>query len=330
MGPDSLADTFGRTFNYARIAVNERCNLRCVYCMPEDGVDFQPEEKLLTSEEIARIVEILAGVGVDKIRFTGGEPLLHKEIVDIVAHASNTPGIETVTLTTNGLLFRKNGRSLYEAGLGAINISLDTLDPDKFVSITRRSGLEEVLEALEMAMEFPIPTVKLNVVAMKGFNDTELGDFLELTRDRDLTVRFIELMPFDAHQIWKTGKFLSAEQIMEKLRELHADLESSPGSATETYGLKVPGYRGRVGVIPAFTRSLCGDCNRVRVTADGMIRNCLYSDNEFNLRDLMRGGASDGHLSRLFRQAMQAKPLDGWEAQRHGDHHRESMTLIGG
>ncbi|MFQ6616391.1 MAG: GTP 3',8-cyclase MoaA [Fidelibacterota bacterium] len=325
-----LVDTFGRIFNYARIAVNERCNLRCVYCMPEQGVAFRPERKLLTAEEITRVIQILAGVGVEKIRFTGGEPLLRRDIVDLVALASGTPGIQTVSLTTNGLLFRRKGPSLFQAGLAAVNISLDTLDPDRFVAITRRPGLESVLEGLDVALELPISKVKLNMVVMRDFNHMELGEFVELTRDRPLTVRFIELMPFDAHQIWKTGKFLGAERIVEELKALYPDLEALSGSATETYRFTVPGFQGKIGVIPSFTRSLCGDCDRIRITADGKIRNCLYSDNEFNVRDLMRGGGSDEEVTHLFRKAMWAKVSDGWEAQRQGDHHRESMTQIGG
>lgn len=325
-----LVDTFGRVFNYARIAVNERCNLRCIYCMPEEGVPFKPERDLLTADEIVRIVGILAGLGVDKIRFTGGEPLLHRDIVDLVGEASNTPGIQTVSLTTNGLLFSKKGPSLYRAGLHAVNMSLDTLDPDKFASITRRPGLEKVLEGLDVALGLPLSNVKLNMVVMRNFNHTELGDFVELTRDRPLTVRFIELMPFDAHQIWKTGRFLGAERIVEELKLIYPDLDMSSGSSTETYAFRVPGYQGRIGVIPSFTRSLCAGCNRLRITADGKIRNCLYSDHEFNLRDLMRGGCSDDDIGHLFRQAMWVKLSDGWEAQRQGDGHRESMTQIGG
>lgn len=327
---NKILDQFGRVFDYARIAVNERCNLRCVYCMPEQGIDFQPREKLLESHEIIRIIQILADLGVRKIRFTGGEPLLSREIVHLVSAAADTPGVETVHLTTNGILLGKIADSLHDAGLWGINISLDTLDHQKFIRITRRDGLKEVLKSLSLALSIPFPAVKLNVVAMRDFNHSEIGDFVELTKDKDLTVRFIELMPFDAHQIWKTGRFFGAEKIVEELKRLYPNLEVTGGSPTEHQVFQLPGYAGKFAVIPAFTRSFCHGCNRIRLTADGSIRNCLYSDHEFSLRDIIRNGATDQDIANLLRQAMWVKPKDGWEAEHQGDRHRESMTQIGG
>lgn len=327
---DRIVDQFDRVFDYVRIAVNERCNLRCVYCMPEEGVPFLPREKLVGTSEIIRIVRILSQLGVRKVRFTGGEPLLNNDIERLVFEASRTPGIETVHLTTNGLFLKDKAELLRRAGLDGINISLDTLDHHKYIKITRRQGLNRVLEALMVALALPLKSVKLNVVTMRDFNHDEIGDFVELTKEHRLTVRFIELMPFDAHQIWKTGKFLSAEKMLDILTELYPDLQPGKGSSTEYNVFRIPGYRGKFAVIPSFTRSLCEGCTRIRVTADGKIRNCLYSDNEFNLRDLMRRGAADTEIRTLFRQAMWVKSEDGWEAQHQGDNHRESMTQIGG
>ena len=298
--------------------------------MPEEGVDFLPSRELLTTDETGRLISILAQNGARKIRFTGGEPLLHKEIVQLVHYASDTSGVNSVNLTTNGLLLKNLAVSLYEAGLNGINISLDTLDHQKFVKITRREGLEKVLEGLRTVLDLPFSSVKLNVVVMRDFNHTEIGDFVELTKEASLTVRFIELMPFDAHQIWKTGKFLGAELIEEEIRLLYPGVERGSGTATEQKLFRVPGYAGRVGIIPAFTRSLCGDCNRIRLTADGKIRNCLYSDDEFDLKTPLRDSASDRQIAREIRRAMWLKPKDGWAAQKLGDHHRESMTQIGG
>ncbi len=199
-----IKDQYGRTFDYVRIAVNERCNLRCVYCMPEEGVDFLPQNDLLTTDEIMRLISVLTENGVKKIRFTGGEPLLHKEIVSLVGFAANA-GVKSIHLTTNGLLLEKVAKPLLDAGLTGINISLDTLDHQKFVEITRREGVEKVIDGLNLALSMEFRSVKMNVVFMRDFNHMEIGDFVELTREKPLTVRFIELMPFDAHQIWKTG-----------------------------------------------------------------------------------------------------------------------------
>ncbi|MDP6569128.1 MAG: GTP 3',8-cyclase MoaA [Candidatus Marinimicrobia bacterium] len=324
-----IIDQFGRTFEYVRIALNERCNLRCVYCMPEEGVDFLPQNDLLTTDEIMRLISVLSENGVSRIRFTGGEPLLHKDIISLVECAVGT-GIKSVHMTTNGLMLKKHVKPLFDAGLTGINISLDTLDHQKFVKITRREGLEQVMEGLRLALASPIPSVKMNVVFMRDFNHKEIGEFLELTRDNPLTIRFIELMPFDAHQIWKTGKFFGAEKIEEEVRRIYPDIETDSGTATEHRIFKIPGYAGKVGIIPAFTRSLCGECNRIRVTADGKIRNCLYSDDEFDLKRLIQNGATDMEIGKKIRRAMWMKSKDGWVAQRQGDHGRESMTQIGG
>lgn len=327
---DHIVDSFGRSFNYLRVAVNERCNLRCVYCMPEEGIDFLPKNQLLTTAEILRVIRILAEVGVNKIRFTGGEPLINKDIVELVKKTADIKGIDSIHMTTNGIFLEKLALPLFEAGLTGLNISLDTLDHQKFIDITRRPGLDKVLSGLKIALALPFPSVKLNVVAMRDFNHTEIKDFAELTRDKNLTVRFIELMPFDAHQIWKTGKFLLAEKIREELDKHYPDLKKVKGTATEHYIFRVSGYTGKIGIIPAFTRSLCKNCNRIRLTADGKIRNCLYSDHEFDLKSLIRKSAPDQEISDLVKQAMWAKPIDGFEAQKNGNQHRESMTQIGG
>ncbi|MCH7496962.1 MAG: GTP 3',8-cyclase MoaA [Candidatus Marinimicrobia bacterium] len=333
--PPQLLDRFGRSFTYLRIAVTDRCQLRCIYCMPEAGIDFTPSDRLLTTEEILRLVGVAASLGVFKVRFTGGEPLLRRDMVELIRGAARTPGITSVNLTTNGLLFKDRAMALLRAGLTGINISLDTLDAAKFARITRRQGVEQVLAALEAALAVGIPAVKLNVVALQGFNDTELGDFGLLTRDEPITVRFIELMPFDAHQIWKTGRHMSAAQIKTLLAELYPRLDHAVGTATEQHIYRIPGHLGKLAIIPAYTRSLCGSCNRIRLTADGCIRNCLYSEDEYSLRELMRSGATDGQLARILTSAMRDKHKDGWVAQRAAkdtpeSQRRDSMTQIGG
>tara|TARA_B100001146_G_scaffold215049_1_gene216963 strand:+ start:533 stop:1573 length:1041 start_codon:yes stop_codon:yes gene_type:complete len=325
-----ITDQFGRTFNYLRLAVNEYCNLRCIYCMPEEGVPFRSKDKLLTTEEIFRLITIISQMGVYKIRFTGGEPLLRKDLPKLVKFANQISLIQSVHLTTNGLLLGKYINDLEQAGLTGINISLDTLKAERFKTITRREGLDIVMDGIEKAIKSNIPSVKINIVAMRDFNHDELMEFAALTKDNDVTVRFIELMPFDSHQIWKTGKFYRAEHIVADLNKQISGLEKVDGSKTEHYIFRIKGYQGKVAVIPAYSRNLCGACNRIRITADGKFRNCLYGQEETNLRDAMRDGVSNESIEQMIRKSMWKKYKDGWEAQAQGQEHRESMTQIGG
>jgi len=329
-GIPPITDQFGRTFNYLRIAVNEYCNLRCIYCMPEEGIPFRSKNKLLSTEEIFRLITIASQMGVSKIRFTGGEPLLRKDLSKLVKFANQIPLIQSVHLTTNGILLGKYIKDLEQAGLTGINISLDTLKAERFKMITRREGLDTVMDGIEKAIESDIPSVKINIVAMRDFNHDELVEFAALTQDNDMTVRFIELMPFDSHQIWKTGKFYRAEHIVADLKKQIGAMEQVNGSNTEHYVFRIKGYRGKVAVIPAYSRSLCSACNRIRITADGKLRNCLYGHEETNLRDAMRDGDSNESIEQMIRKSMRKKYKDGWEAQGQGKEHRESMTQIGG
>ncbi|MCF6236122.1 MAG: GTP 3',8-cyclase MoaA [Gammaproteobacteria bacterium] len=336
-----LQDRFGRTFDYVRIAIIEKCNLRCTYCMPEEGVEFADKNMILNTDELLRTIRVLARLGIKKIRYTGGEPLMRKDILDLVRGANNTPGIKGVHLTTNGLLFPRLAKKLLDAGLMGVNISLDTLDPGKFKEITRRDGIEEVLESINLAVKLGFPRVKINVVLMRGFNENEIAAFTELTKDLPVTVRFIEFMPFDADQIWESGDhFASAQNIVDQIKSLYPGLEVAPGTRTEHYIFKAPGYAGKIAVIPAFTRNLCGNCSRIRLTADGAVRNCLYSDKDYDLRSLMREGCSDDEIITLFRYAYGEKAKDGFEAKKLSDQKivnldglrqlRTSMTQIGG
>jgi len=326
----SLFDQFGRTFDYLRIAVNEKCNLRCIYCMPEKGVPFKPDNALLTMAEITRLLEVAARLGVNKVRFTGGEPLLRKDITELIQAAAGTPGIRSVHLTTNGIFLKSAISELQEAGLTGVNISLDTLDPEKFKQITRRAGLAQVMAGLDAALAAGSLSTKLNVVAMRNSNVNELNRFAELTRDRNIVVRFIELMPFDSHQIWRTGEFYGVDQIIRDLHQAFPHLVVDQGTRTEHNIYRVPGYRGKIAVIPAYSRHLCGACNRIRITADGNILNCLYSHEETNVRDLLRSGAQDSDIEDRMRGAMKKKLENGWVAQKSGAEKRNSMTQIGG
>jgi molybdenum cofactor biosynthesis protein A len=337
-----LQDKHGRTFDYVRIAVIEQCNLRCTYCMPEEGVQFKDKDMVLRTNEIQRVITTLSRMGIKKVRYTGGEPLMRPDIVELVEFAANTPGIKGVHLTTNGLLFPKYAESLLKAGLTGVNISLDSMDADKFETITRRKGIEKVIDSINLAVELGFPRVKVNVVLMRGFNEDELIDFCELTKDKPITVRFIEFMPFDAHQIWESGQhFASAADLTSQIERQYPGISAASGTRTEHHIFQAPGYKGKIAVIPAFTRSLCGNCSRIRVTADGSIMNCLYSEEPYLLKDVMRSGGTDDDIVALFRQAFGDKHIDGFESKKAASvaakvnvsdisRNRASMTQIGG
>jgi len=334
---DTIRDRFGRVFDYLRIAVTDRCNLRCVYCMPESGVDFARHDRILRTNEILRVIRVASTQGVRKVRYTGGEPLVRNDILKLVDGAVRTEGIRTVHLTTNGVLLPALAEPLRKAGLHGINISLDTLDPERFSRCTRRTGLEQVLAGLEEVLALEFPSVKVNVVAMRGFNDDEMSAFVELTREAPITVRFIELMPFDASQIWRTGRFLSMERMLAGFSQLYPQREVVDGSSTEHLTFRLPGCVGSVAFIPSYTRDFCKDCTRVRLTADGRIRNCLYSEEEYGILGLLRRGGTDEDIAKTLKDAMWAKPEDGRAAQQQasssqgpGGRVRESMAQIGG
>jgi cyclic pyranopterin phosphate synthase len=334
---DTIRDRFGRVFDYLRIAVTDRCNLRCVYCMPESGVDFARHDRLLRTNEILRVIRVASKLGVGKVRYTGGEPLVRNDILKLVEGAVQTPGIRSVHLTTNGMLLPALAKPLRRAGLHGVNISLDTLDPERFNRCTRRTGLEQVLAGLEEVLALRFPSVKVNVVAMRGFNDDEMSAFVELTREAPITVRFIELMPFDASQIWRTGRFLSMERMLAGFTQLYPQREVVDGSSTEHMTFRLPGCAGSVAFIPSYTRDFCNDCTRIRLTADGRIRNCLYSEEEFGILGHLRQGGTDGDIAQTLKDAMWAKPEDGRAAQQQASTRqgpdgriRESMAQIGG
>ena len=333
----SITDQFGRTFTYLRIAVTDVCNLRCVYCMPEHGVNFLNRRDRLKAEEILRISRVAAGLGVHKIRFTGGEPLARGDIVELVEETARTSGIRSVHLTTNGVLLARFAAALRSAGLHGLNVSLDTLDPARFSRCARRKGLARVLAGLRRAVALDFPSLKVNVVAMRGFNDDEVGRFVDLTRDTAITVRFVELMPFDADQIWKTGRFLSAERMVDRFKALYPASEPADGSATEWHVFRVRGYSGKVAFIPSYSRSHCNACTRIRITADGKIRNCLYSEGEYDLVSALRNGGTDADIAEVLKTAMWEKLVDGRAAQRQAregetgaGRQRSSMAQIGG
>jgi cyclic pyranopterin phosphate synthase len=305
-----LTDTFGRQHTYLRISLTEKCNLRCLYCMPEEGVDLSGKSELLSVEEMHRLATLFAAAGVTKIRLTGGEPTLRKDLVDIVRSIASIEGVEDVGLTSNGVTLGKNLAELKKAGLNLLNISLDTLRPDRFEAMTRRKGHSRVLDTIYKAVELGYNPVKVNVVVMRGVNDDELSDFVELTKDAPINVRFIEYMPFDGN-VWSSSKMVPYKEMMERAGAkfggagaLERCLDAS-GEVAKNY--RLPGHQGEISFISSMTSKFCGDCNRVRLMADGNLKVCLFGANEVSLRDAMRGGASDGDLHAVVSAAVNRK-----------------------
>ncbi|XP_059794739.1 molybdenum cofactor biosynthesis protein 1 isoform X2 [Balaenoptera ricei] len=291
-----LTDSFGRRHSYLRISLTEKCNLRCQYCMPEDGVPLTPKADLLTTEEILTLARLFVKEGVDKIRLTGGEPLIRPDVVDIVAQLHQLEGLRTIGITTNGISLARLLPQLQKAGLSAINISLDTLVPAKFEFIVRRKGFRKVMEGIHKAIELGYSPVKVNCVVMRGLNEDELPDFVALTEGLPLDVRFIEYMPFDGNK-WNFRKMVSYKEMLDTLRQQWPELEKLPEEESSTAkAFKIPGFRGRVSFITSMSEHFCGTCNRLRITADGNLKVCLFGNSEVSLRDHLRAGASEEEL----------------------------------
>ena len=291
---DRLVDAFGRVHTNLRISVTDRCNIRCTYCMPE-SVRFLPRADLLSFEEIGRFVRVAASLGVDKVRLTGGEPLVRRELPKLVEQLANLPGIRDVGLTTNGILLAPMARSLRDAGLKRINVSLDTMDPARFRELTRRDGWEQVIEGILAAKAAGFDPVKLNAIAIKGVTEVDVVPLARFAREHGLELRFIEYMPLDAGDRWDREKVLLADEILTMLSEGVGPLAPAPDQDPRAPAVDYDyeDGRGRVGVIASVSRPFCGTCNRVRLTADGKLRNCLFALDETDLRPLLRDGTGD-------------------------------------
>ena len=309
--------------------ITYQCPLQCAFCYNPTDFDKHTQNELDTDAWI-KVLRQSRDLGAAQLGISGGEPLLRKDISELVKYAVNLNGIKSVNLTTNGILLNKYLKDLQLAGLSGINISLDTLRSDRFIKITRRNNLRQVLDNIQLAIKSNIPSIKINVVAMRDFNHDELMDFVNLTIENDITVRFIELMPFDSHQIWKTGKFYKSKDILKDIQEKSDEIKLIDGSNTEYHALQIQGAKGKVAIIPSYTRSLCGKCNRIRITADGKLLNCLYSEDGFNLKTIIKNGGSDEELRSIILKSFLNKYKDGWLAQNSSENQRESMSQIGG
>ncbi|KAG7452242.1 molybdenum cofactor biosynthesis prote [Guyanagaster necrorhizus] len=306
----ALIDTFRRRHDYLRISLTERCNLRCFYCMPEEGTELSPESHLLTNEEVLRLAALFVKSGVTKIRLTGGEPTVRKGLNEIIAGLNGLRpyGLRSIAMTTNGLVLSRRLPAFIDRGLTHLNISLDTLDPYKFEFMTRRRGHEYVLKALDVALvSQALVSVKLNVVVVKGLNDSEVLDFIEMTKERVLSVRFIEFMPFTGNA-WDKRKMVPSNVLLDKIILRHPDVQRISDEVNDTArSWRVPGYKGNFGFISSMSDHFCSSCNRLRITADGQIKVCLFDAKEISLRDAMRNGATDGQLLQAIGKAVSGK-----------------------
>jgi len=306
----SYLDAFNRPISYLRVSVTDRCNLRCLYCMPPEGVPWRPHDEILRYEEIETVVRAAAELGISKVRLTGGEPLVRLGIVNLVAMLSPIPGIDDLAMTTNGTLLARYAEKLRAAGLKRINVSLDTLRPERFRRITRLGELSDTLEGIAAAKQAGLVPVKVNTVVIRGLNDDEVVDFARLTRAADWHVRFIEVMPLGDNADWAGNGYVPMAEVREKIerelgRLIPAKLAAGGGPARY---YRLPGARGTIGFITPISQHFCYQCNRLRLTADGKLRPCLLSDYEIDLRTPLRQGATVGEIRRLIVEAVCAKP----------------------
>jgi cyclic pyranopterin phosphate synthase len=307
--PNPLVDGFGRVHTNLRISVTDRCNIRCFYCMPADNVEFMDRRELLTFEEVERFVRVVAKLGVNKVRLTGGEPLVRRDVHKLVAKIAPIPGIRDVGLTTNGILLADQAADLWNAGLRRLNVSLDALNPAKFKQITRRDGYEKVIEGIRVAQKIGFDPVKVNAVSVRGLTEDEIVPFGHFARETGVEMRFIEYMPLDADCAWQRDKVLFAHEIIETLsREIMPLVphgRPDPGAPATDFAFE-DGI-GRIGFIASVSQPFCRDCNRFRLTADGQIRNCLFSLEETDIRAILRGGGTDAEIEAAVRRSIAGK-----------------------
>ncbi|MBW2623216.1 MAG: GTP 3',8-cyclase MoaA [Deltaproteobacteria bacterium] len=326
-----MVDSFKREITYLRLSITDRCNLRCQYCMPQGMTSKLPHEDILTYEEFLRLAEIAVEEGVSKIRLTGGEPLVRRNFLDLVSELHKLPGLLNLCLTTNGILLSEMAEPLAAAGIGWVNISLDSLKPEKFQQITGFDNFHQVWQGVESALSVGFEAVKINVVAIRGMNDQELIDFARLTLERPLDVRFIEYMPMGAVGYWSAERFISSSRIKENLSPLGP---LTPVLSTEKDGpvkkYRLPDGRGTLGFISALSDHFCASCNRIRLTADGKLRLCLHSNRELDLKTPLRQGATREELTDILRQAVRGKPAQHHLGEKIHPSSNRSMNLIGG
>ena len=303
-----LIDGMGRTIVNLRISVTDRCNFRCTYCMPADNVEFMDRSKLLSFEEIQRVAQIVSLMGINRLRLTGGEPLMRKNLPELIKMLNEVDGIDDIAMTTNAYFLKDQAQSLKEAGLKRLNVSLDALDPDKFRDVNRRDCLQSVLDGLDTARKVGFKSIKINAVAVRNFSETEIMNLIKMGRSDGFEIRFIEFMPLDSDKVWERDKVLLGHEIVEMIKKnyelvpIDNSLEIGPASEYEFADGK-----GKLGIITAVSNPFCDHCNRIRMTADGKLRTCLFSTQETNLKELIRSGATDETIIETIKKAVLLK-----------------------
>jgi molybdenum cofactor biosynthesis protein A len=326
-----LYDNHNRPLNYLRLAVTDRCNLRCFYCMPQERIQYLPKKEILTFEEMERLVTLMANLGITKVRLTGGEPFVRNDLMKLIRTIADVPGIKDLHLTTNGILTAPHIPELKKIGIKSVNLSLDSLDKKRFFEITRRDEFDKTWETLQLFLEHEIP-LKINVVVMEGKNIDDIIPLVELTRNTPIDVRFIEEMPFNGKGNEVTPLTWNHKKIIGHITEHYPDLKRMQDPAFSTsYNYMVSGFKGTVGVIAAFSRTFCGTCNRIRVTARGELKTCLYGEPVLDIKALFRNGSSNQQITQKLLDAFSNRAKDGFEAEKQS--HSSvfaSMSTIGG
>jgi cyclic pyranopterin phosphate synthase len=328
---EPLKDGHGRLIGDLRVSVTDRCNFRCQYCMPADGLPWLERDEILTFEEIARLVGLFGAMGVHDVRLTGGEPLVRREFPRLAAMLAEIPDVEDLSVTTNGYLLERQAEALVRAGINRFNVSIDSLQRDRFFELTRRDALPQVLRGLELLAHFPeAHPIKINAVAIRDFTEEEAIPFAEFARRTPYEVRFIEFMPLDADHAWTQDQVLTGDEIRAAIDAVYP-LEPEPREPHATARVyRFADGKGRIGFINPVSEPFCGDCNRIRLTADGRLRTCLFSLNETDLRAPMRGGADDRDLERIIRDAVWRKELKHHVGEPGFIQPARSMSAIGG
>lgn len=330
---NKLYDNHNRLINYVRLAVTDRCNLRCFYCMPEEGIKFLPKDELLSYEEMERTIRLLVEMGINKVRITGGEPFVRKNMLEFLTILSKIEGLQQINLTTNGTLTAPLIPALKKIGIRTINLSLDTFDKERFYQITRRDEFDNVIHTFEQLLFHGINT-KINAVVMEGKNIEDLIPLASLTKDHPVSIRFIEEMPFNGTGNNYPTLNWNHTKILAHLQEAFPYLQKIPDPANATAAhYQIPGHKGNIGIIAAYSRTFCGTCNRLRITPEGMLKTCLYDSGVFNIKKVIRSGATNAQLKDTFLEALGNRAKNGFEAEqkrKNGNAVSESMATIGG
>ena len=324
-----LVDNFGRKHTYLRISVTDRCNLKCFYCMPSDGVEWLKKEKLLTFEELERIAKVFVSMGIEKIRLTGGEPLVRKDLSALAEKLSSIKGLKCLAMTTNAMLLAKHAQAIRKAGITHLNISIDSLKKERFEKITGSKSFDEVMNGIKKALSTGFDSIKLNTVVIAGVNDDEILDFIEHFEDKPVNIRFIEFMPFKNND-WQIDRVITYKEMLEVIGTKYnlKPIEVEPSAVAKDFSIE--GARATVSFVTSMSESFCSTCNRIRLTSDGSVKSCLFHPAEINMRDAIRAGATDKEIESMILYSLEQKPEAHLPAEEIARNENRSMIEIGG